>query len=55
MANVTLEQHHTAVTFLWHAGVCDIKTLYKQTSVPLSTIYDYLKKLKMGYSLNFLP
>src|SRR6266540_1938804 len=55
MANVILEQHHTAVTSLWHVGVRDAKTLHKQTSVPLSTIYDYLKKLKMGYSLDPLP
>src|SRR6266498_5886739 len=55
MANVILEQHHTAVTSLWHVGVRNAKTLHKQTSVPLSTIYDYLKKLKMGYSLNPLP
>src|SRR6266542_1873511 len=55
MANVTLKQRRTAVTSLWHADVRDAKTLHKQTSVPLSTIYDYLKKLKMGYSLDPLP
>ena len=55
MVNVTLEQRRTAITSLWHAGVRDAKTLHKQTSVPLSTIYDYLKKLKMGYSLDPLP
>jgi len=55
MANITLEQRHTAVTSLWHAGIHDTKTLHKQTFVSLSTIYDYLKKLKMGYSLDPLP
>ena len=55
MANVTLEQRHTAVTSLWNSGVRDAKTLQKLTSVPPSTIYDYLKKLKMGYSLDPLP
>src|ERR1043166_3030484 len=55
MANITLEQHHTAVTSLWNSGVRDAKTLQKLTSVPPSTIYDYLKKLKMGYSLDPLP
>src|SRR6266542_3271923 len=55
MVNVTLEQRRTAITSLWNSGVRDAKTLHKQTSVPLSTIYDYLKKLKMGYSLDPLP
>ena len=55
MANVTLEQRRTAVTSLWNAGVRNAKTLHELTSVPLSTIYDYLKKLKMGYSLDPLP
>src|SRR6266498_15768 len=55
MANITLEKCHTAVTSLWHADVRDAKTLHNQTFVPLSTIYDYLKKLKMGYSLDPLP
>src|SRR5688572_11060227 len=55
MANVTLEQRRMAVTSLWNSGVCDAKTLHELTSVPLSTIYDYLKKLKMGYSLDPLP
>src|ERR1043166_2632383 len=55
MANVTLEQRCIAVTSLWNSGVCDAKTLQKLTSVPPFTIYDYLKKLKMGYSLDPLP
>jgi transposase len=55
MANVTLEQRRTAVTSLWNSGVCDTKTLHELTSIPLSTIYDYLKKLKMGYSLDPFP
>ena len=55
MVNVTLEQCRTAITSLWNSGVCDAKTLHELTSVPLSTIYDYLKKLKMGYSLDPLP
>ena len=55
MANITLDQRRTAVTSLWNAGVRDAKTLHELTSVPLSTIYDYLKKLKMGYSLDPLP
>ena len=48
MAKVTLEQHHT----LWNNGVCDAKTLHKLTSIPRSTIYDYVKKLKNGNTLN---
>src|SRR6266498_5857934 len=55
MVNVTLEQRRTAITSLWNSSVCDAKTLHELTSVPLSTIYDYLKKLKMGYSLDPLP
>ena len=55
MANITLDQYHIAVTSLWNAGVRDAKTLHELTSVPLFTIYDYLKKLKMGCSLDPLP
>jgi transposase len=55
MANVTLEQRYTAITSLWNAGVQNAKTLHELTSVPLSTIYDYLKKLKIGHSLDPLP
>src|SRR6266540_4386726 len=54
MVNVTLEQRHTAITSLWNSDVCDAKTLHELTSISLSTIYDYLKKLKMDYSLDSL-
>jgi len=55
MVNIILEQCHIVITSLWNSDVCDAKTLHELTSVPLSTIYDYLKKLKMGYSLDLLP
>ena len=55
MVNITLDQCYIAITFLWNAGIHDAKTLHKLTSVPLFTIYDYLKKLKMSYSLDPLP
>src|SRR4051794_17124148 len=55
MANVTLEQRRIAITSLWNSSVRDAKTLNELTSILLSTIYDYLKKLKMGFSLDPLP
>src|SRR6266542_6540755 len=55
MVNIILEQCHIVITSLWNSDVCDAKTLHELTSVLLSKIYDYLKKLKMGYSLDPLP
>src|ERR1043166_10241711 len=55
MANVTNEQRRATITSLWNAGIRKAKTLHKMTSVPLSTIYDYLKKLENGTSLDPLP
>jgi transposase len=55
MAKVTLEQRHTIVSTLWSNGVRDAKSLHKLTSIPRSTIYDYVKKLKNGDTLNPLP
>ncbi|CAB5178870.1 unnamed protein product [Rhizophagus irregularis] len=55
MARVTLEQRRTTITSLWNSGIHNAKTLHQITSIPLSTIYDYLKKLKNGISLDPLP
>ena len=55
MAKVTLEQRHTIVSTLWSNGIHDAKSLHKLTSIPRSTIYDYVKKLKNGDTLNPLP
>lgn len=55
MARVTFEQRHTIVTSLWNNGVHNAKTLHELTSIPLSTIYDYLKKLKKNTTLDPLP
>src|SRR6185312_14327784 len=40
---------------LWEAGTHDADTLHKLTSIPLSTVYKYIKKLKNNISLNPLP
>jgi len=47
----TLSQRRTIVTTLWENGTHDAKTLHSLTSIPLSTLYDYIKKLKKGISL----
>jgi len=39
---------------LWQNGNCNAKALYKITSIPLFTIYDYIKKLKKGIPLKDL-
>ncbi len=55
MANVTLKQYHIIITFLWNFNIYNIKTLYKLTFILFFIIYNYLKKLKVGYFLNPLP
>src|SRR2546423_48834 len=51
----TLEQRHTIVSTLWNNGVHNAKSLHQLTSIPRSTIYDYIKKLKNRVTLSPLP
>ncbi|RGB23404.1 hypothetical protein C1646_677144 [Rhizophagus diaphanus] len=52
MAKVTLAQRRIIVSTLWDNGVHNAKSLHQLTSIPLSTIYDYIKKLKNGVTLS---
>src|SRR6266542_1129224 len=52
MAKITLKQHHIIVSTLWNNGICNAKTLHKLTSILCSTIYNYVKKLINGNTLN---
>ena len=40
---------------MWQHETHNAKALHEITSIPLSTIYDYIKKLKNGISLKDLP
>ena len=39
-------QRQTTLLHLWNKGVRDSKEIHRRTNIPLSTIYDNLKKLK---------
>jgi transposase len=52
MTKPSIDQRRKTVTTLWENGTCDAYTLHKLTSIPLSTIYDYTKKLSNGISLD---
>ncbi|CAJ0827757.1 9518_t:CDS:2, partial [Entrophospora sp. SA101] len=43
---------HKTITTLWENGIHDACTLHELTSIPLSTIYYYTKKLSNGISLD---
>ena len=51
MAYGTFVHHHIMVAILWKNGTYDTKILHSLTSIPLSTIYDYIKKLKKNIPL----
>ncbi len=55
MAYVTREQRRTVITTLWQNRTRNAKALHKITSIPLSTVYDYIKKLKKSGSIKDLP
>ena len=40
------ETQHQTLLHLWNEGVRDAKEIHRRTNIPLSTIYDNLKKLK---------
>ncbi|CAJ0638612.1 19034_t:CDS:2 [Entrophospora sp. SA101] len=48
----SIDQRRKTITTLWENGTCDTYTLHKLTSIPLSTIYDYIKKLRNGIFLD---
>src|SRR3954470_19477370 len=52
MTKPSIDQHRKTVTTLWENGTRDAYTLHELTSIPLSTIYDYTKKLSNGISLD---
>src|ERR1044071_5276822 len=51
MANSSFAQRRTMVATLWKNGTHDAKILHSLTSIPVSTIYDYIKKLKKNIPL----
>jgi transposase len=51
MAYSSFAQRRTMVATLWKNGTHDAKTLHSLTSIPLSTIYDHIKKLKKNIPL----
>ena len=55
MTKTSLNQRYMTITSLWKAGTRNADTLHKLTSIPLSTVYKYIKKLKNNISLNPLP
>src|SRR5271170_4606618 len=55
MAHVALKQRHTLITSLWENGVRNAHTLHELTSILLSTVYKYIKKLKNNITLDPLP
>ena len=38
------ETQRQAILHLWNNGVCEAKEINKRTNIPLSTIYDNIKK-----------
>ncbi|CAJ0850252.1 16841_t:CDS:2 [Entrophospora sp. SA101] len=55
MTETPLKQRYMVITSSWEAGTRDADTLHDLTSIPLSTIYKYIKKLKDDIPLNPLP
>ncbi|CAJ0629361.1 6437_t:CDS:2 [Entrophospora sp. SA101] len=55
MTETPLKQRYMVITSLWEAGTRDADTLHDWTSIPLSTIYKYIKNLKDDIPLNPLP
>ena len=51
MTYSSFAQCHTMVVTLQKNGTHDAKTLHSLTSIPLSTIYDHIKKLKKNIPL----
>ena len=43
MTETSLKQRYMVITSLWEAGTHDADTLHDLTSIPLSTIYKYIK------------
>jgi transposase len=46
------ETQRQAILHLWNNGICEAKEINKRTNIPLSTIYDNIKKLKTTGNLN---
>ncbi|CAJ0850196.1 16833_t:CDS:2 [Entrophospora sp. SA101] len=55
MTETPLKQRYMVITSSWEAGTRNADTLHDLTSIPLSTIYKYIKKLKDDIPLNPLP
>ena len=55
MTKPSFDQRRKTIASLWANGTQDANTLHKLTSISLSTIYDYIKKLQNGESLDPKP
>jgi len=40
------ETQRQCILHLWNEGICDGQEIHRQTNIPLSTIYDNIKKIK---------
>ena len=40
------ETQHQSILHLWNNGIRNAKEIYAQTTIPLTTIYDNIRKLK---------
>jgi len=55
MTKPSLDQNRKMITTLWANGTHDAYTIHELTSISLSTIYNYIKKLENGESLDHKP
>ena len=55
MTKPSLDQNRKTITTLWANGTHDAYTIHELTSISLSTIYNYIKKLENGESLDHKP
>ena len=46
MTKPSIDQNRKTITTLWANGTHDAYTIHELTSISLSTIYNYIKKLK---------
>ena len=55
MTKPSIDQNRKTITTLWANGTHDAYTIHELTSISLSTIYNYIKKLENGESLDHKP
>ena len=55
MTKPSIDQNRKTITALWANGTHDAYTIHELTSISLSTIYNYIKKLENGESLDHKP